>query len=67
MNVLSCHIQSFNKESLMSITYIPIHTHSISNNFYLHYHTHLGTFVTSSIIIPIKHSKYYKCPINIHS
>ncbi|KHG26966.1 hypothetical protein F383_00810 [Gossypium arboreum] len=33
MNVLFCHISSFNKASLMSITYVPVHSRCISNNF----------------------------------
>ncbi|KHG21433.1 hypothetical protein F383_27852 [Gossypium arboreum] len=41
MNVLSRHISSFNKASLMSITYVPTHTRSISNNF---------TFITMHIL-----------------
>ncbi|KHG16694.1 Killer cell immunoglobulin-like receptor 2DL4 [Gossypium arboreum] len=28
---------------------------------------HLGTIIASLIIIPVEHSKYYKCHINIHS
>ncbi|KHG30341.1 hypothetical protein F383_13887 [Gossypium arboreum] len=41
MNVLSHHISFFNKASLMSITYVPVHTRSISNNF---------TFITMPIL-----------------
>ncbi|KHF98513.1 hypothetical protein F383_37894 [Gossypium arboreum] len=45
MNILSCHISSFNKASLMSITYvpvhIPVHIRSILNNF---------TFITMPIL-----------------
>ncbi|KHF97451.1 hypothetical protein F383_36719 [Gossypium arboreum] len=41
MNVLSRHISSFNKASLMSIMYVLVHTYSISNNF---------TFITMPIL-----------------
>ncbi|KHG14119.1 hypothetical protein F383_19589 [Gossypium arboreum] len=41
MNILSHHISSFNKVSLMSITYILVHIRSISNNF---------TFITMPIL-----------------
>ncbi|KHG27010.1 hypothetical protein F383_02228 [Gossypium arboreum] len=41
MNILSHHIPSFNKALLMSITYVPVHIHSISNNF---------TFITMPIL-----------------
>ncbi|KHG24403.1 hypothetical protein F383_03494 [Gossypium arboreum] len=41
MNILSRHITSFNKASLMSITYVPVHIRSISNNF---------TFITMPIL-----------------
>ncbi|KHG17031.1 Fe(3+)-Zn (2+) purple acid phosphatase [Gossypium arboreum] len=33
MNILFHHISSFNKASLMSIMYIPVHIRNISNNF----------------------------------
>ncbi|KHG03904.1 hypothetical protein F383_33299 [Gossypium arboreum] len=37
--LVTCH--SFNKASLMSITYVLVHTHTISNNF---------TFITMPIL-----------------
>ncbi|KHG04472.1 hypothetical protein F383_29377 [Gossypium arboreum] len=60
MNVLSCHISSFNKASLMSITYVPVHTRTYKITL-PSLPCPFGTFIASSIIIPVKQSEYYKC------
>ncbi|KHF98437.1 hypothetical protein F383_37633 [Gossypium arboreum] len=49
MNVLSRHLSSFNKPSLMRIRYVPVHTRSIPNNF---------TFITMPILGLSSHIHY---------